>query len=102
MTESDEAVTGSVSSEATPPASRWHVRFGFDGAAADPERLVTPGVVFVSARHPKLAPLGGEGFAIHFGWWHWSFRVSVLRLAARSASEDTQPKATPINGDTNG
>lgn len=49
------------------------VRAGFSSAEDDPEKLVTPGIVFCSGTVENA-----RGFSVAAGWWHWSFRVSCV------------------------
>lgn len=65
------------------------IRVGFRATPDDPEKLVTPGVIFVNARHPKLAKHGCEGFCLFIGWWHWSASICIGR-AQNATKQETE------------
>lgn len=47
----------------------------FVSSPADPEKLVLPGVVWLSASHPKYESFQLRGGAVLIGWWHWALAV---------------------------
>lgn len=36
----------------------------------DPEKLVTPGIVWVNVEEDY-----GSGYGVFIGWWHWSIGI---------------------------
>lgn len=46
----------------------------------EPEKMVLPGIIFVNASHPSLAPENtiASGFTVAVGWWDWAIRLTVL------------------------
>lgn len=49
------------------------IRFRFDAAKADPEKLVLPGLVFVQRTLGDFS-----GFNVAIGWWHWGLHMVVI------------------------
>ena len=51
--------------------------FSVTDSPTDPERLVLPGIVFVSGGHHKVADPEITGFVIAAGWWRWGVRFAA-------------------------
>lgn len=46
----------------------------------DPEKLVTPGIVWVNTSHDKFKDRGYDlrGGIILIGWWHYSIGIGIV------------------------
>jgi len=48
-------------------------KYGFENAHDDPEKLVTPAILFIGVDTPE----GKHCRMIFIGWWHWAFYFGV-------------------------
>lgn len=44
----------------------------------DPEKLITPAILFVSANHPAFEEDRQNGFLLALGWWDFSIRLAII------------------------
>ena len=54
------------------------IRLTISRDADDPEKLVLPGIVFISTNHPYFETDRTPGFMICLGWWDFSIKFGIL------------------------